>query len=84
MIASDGKKRETDCFSTEDLLRQISDVFEVERSVVTKHIGNIFKDKELDKKSVCANFAHTAEDGKTYQVQYNFFRISKHNLFEEY
>lgn len=48
---------------------QIADLFNVERSVVTKHVRNILKDKELDKNSVCANFAHTARDGKIYQVQ---------------
>lgn len=47
---------------------QIADIFEVERSVVTKHINNVLKDGELDKNSVCAIFAHTASDGKTYQV----------------
>ncbi|MFA5994851.1 MAG: cell filamentation protein Fic [Patescibacteria group bacterium] len=49
---------------------QIADIFNVERSVVTKHVRNILKDKELDKRSVCANFAHTGNDGKTYQVQF--------------
>lgn len=49
---------------------QIAEVFGVERSVITKHIRNILKDKELQAISVCANFAHTASDGKTYQVQY--------------
>jgi death-on-curing family protein len=49
---------------------QIADVFSVERSVITKHIRNILKDKELEEKSVSAKFAHTATDGKTYQVQY--------------
>jgi hypothetical protein len=48
----------------------IATVFGVERSVVTKHIRNIFKDKELDENAVCANFAHTAEDGKTYKVKF--------------
>ncbi len=48
----------------------IADIFEIERSVVTKHIRNILKDKELNAKSVCAKLAHTAEDGKTYQVQF--------------
>ncbi len=48
---------------------QIADVFNVERSVVTKHIRNILKDKELSADSVCAKIAHTADDGKTYQVQ---------------
>lgn len=47
----------------------ISDIFGSERSVITKHIRNILKDKELNKKSVCAKLARTAVDGKTYQVQ---------------
>ncbi|MCK4422940.1 MAG: hypothetical protein KAV18_02585 [Candidatus Omnitrophica bacterium] len=38
--------------------KQIAELFNTERSVVTKHIGNIFKTKELCTKSVCANFAH--------------------------
>ncbi|MEK7175450.1 MAG: virulence protein RhuM/Fic/DOC family protein [Patescibacteria group bacterium] len=49
---------------------QIADVFGSERSVVTKHIRNLLKDKELDEKLVCAKFAHTGNDGKTYQVQF--------------
>ena len=49
---------------------QIAEVFNIERSVATKHIRNVFKDKELDEFLVCANFAHTAKDGKTYQVKY--------------
>ena len=49
---------------------QISDLFQRERSVITKHISNIFKEKELYRNSVCANFAHTAPDGKTYKVDY--------------
>lgn len=49
---------------------QIADLFEVDRTVITKHIRNILKDAELSEKQVCAKFAHTAEDGKTYQVQF--------------
>jgi prophage maintenance system killer protein len=49
---------------------QIAEVFGIERSVITKHIRNVFKDEELSEKAVCANFAHTAKDGKTYQVEY--------------
>ncbi len=48
----------------------IASIFDTERSVITKHIRNILKDKELDVRSVCAKFAHTAEDGKIYQVQF--------------
>jgi prophage maintenance system killer protein len=49
---------------------QIAEVFQVERSVITKHIRNIIKDGELEAKAVCAKFAHTADDGKTYEVQF--------------
>jgi len=49
---------------------QIAVLFAVDRTVVTKHLGNIFEERELDKDSVCAKFAHTAEDGKIYQTQF--------------
>ena len=49
---------------------QIALLFQRERSVITKHIGNIFREGELSHNSVCAKFAHTASDGKTYQVDY--------------
>ncbi len=47
---------------------QMTQLFGRERSVITKHIRNVFNEGELEQKSVCANFAHTADDGKTYQV----------------
>ena len=50
--------------------KKIAELYEIDRSVVTKHLRNIFKDKELQEDSVCANFAHTAEDGKTYNTKY--------------
>jgi len=50
--------------------KQMADLFDTERSVITKHANNILKTKELEGKSVCANFAHTAADGKTYQTNY--------------
>ncbi|MEK6726577.1 MAG: virulence protein RhuM/Fic/DOC family protein [Deltaproteobacteria bacterium] len=50
--------------------KQLSELFNTERSVVTKHISNILKTRELERESVCAKFAHTAEDGKVYQAQY--------------
>lgn len=49
---------------------QISELFNIERSVIAKHIRNIFNDRELGEKSVCAKFAHTAEDSKTYNVKF--------------
>lgn len=50
--------------------QKIADLFGVERSVVTKHLKNIFDTKELDPVSVCAKIAHTAADGKTYKTQF--------------
>lgn len=49
---------------------QIAELFKTERSVITKHLRNVFTSKELCKKSVCAKFAHTATDGKSYQVDF--------------
>ena len=45
---------------------QLSELFQRERSVITKHIRNDFEDCELEEQAVCANFARTADDGKTY------------------
>lgn len=53
--------------------KAMADLFNADRSVITKHLGNIFKDNELDEDSVCANFAHTANDGKTYNT--NFYNL---------
>ena len=50
--------------------KQIAALFEAERSVVTKHIGNIFRSGELGREAVCAKFAHTAEVGKTYRTTF--------------
>lgn len=54
--------------------KAIGQLFDVDRSVVTKHLKNIFESGELDENSVCAKFAQTADDGKTYQ--YKFYSLS--------
>jgi hypothetical protein len=51
-------------------LNQISNLFERDKSVISRHLKNIFKDKELDKNSVVAFFATTATDGKTYDIEH--------------
>jgi hypothetical protein len=51
-------------------LDQLSVLFGRDRSVIGKHIRKIFSEGELEKTSVWANFAHTAEDGKTYQIEH--------------
>ncbi len=50
--------------------KSMSELFDIDRTVITKHLKNIFNDKELDKNSVCAKFAHTAGDGKTYNTDF--------------
>jgi hypothetical protein len=64
------KLQEDTIFATQD---ELASIFEVERSVVTKHIKNIFKTSELAETSVCAILAHTGKDGKTYQVKHYSF-----------
>jgi len=49
---------------------QIAKLFARDIKTIGKHVNNVFKEEELDKKSVVAKFATTAEDGKTYQVDY--------------
>lgn len=51
-------------------LNQIVDLFGRDKSVISRHINNIFKEKELQRDSVVAKNATTASDGKTYQVDY--------------
>jgi hypothetical protein len=50
--------------------KSLSMLFGVERSVVTKHIKNIFETGELQENSVCAKIAHTAADGKNYNTTF--------------
>lgn len=49
---------------------QMATLFQRDRSVIGKHVRNIFKEGELEKESVWANFAHTASDGKVYNIDY--------------
>ncbi len=54
--------------------KAIAKLFDVERSVVTKHLRNIYTEGEVSENSTCANFARTADDGKTYNT--NFYSLS--------
>ena len=53
--------------------KKMAELYDIDRSVVTKHLKNIFSEGELYEATVCANFAHTAEDGKTYNT--NFYSL---------
>ncbi len=54
--------------------KAIGQLFDVDRSVVTKHLKNIFESGEISENSTCANFAQVADNGKTYQ--YKFYSLS--------
>ena len=54
--------------------KAIGQLFDVDRSVVTKHLKNIHESGELSEDSTCANFAQVADNGKTYQ--YKFYALS--------
>lgn len=43
--------------------KQMAELFQRNRTVISRHISNIFEEKELDKNVVCAKFAHTTQHG---------------------
>ncbi len=51
-------------------LLQMTELFQRDKSVISRHIRNVFKEGELQRESVVAQLATTAADGKTYQVDY--------------
>ena len=42
---------------------QMAELFQKDRTVITRHINNVFKEGELEKEQVCAKFAHTTQHG---------------------
>ena len=63
--------QDNDVWLTQKALAQL---FDVDRSVVTKHLKKIFESGELSENSVCAKYAQTADDGKNYR--YKFYSLS--------
>lgn len=51
-------------------INQMAELFQRDKSVIGKHVRNIFKEGELVKETVWAKFAYTASDGKNYQVDF--------------
>ena len=51
-------------------LDQMAQLFQRDKSTISRHIKNVFAEGELHADSVVANFATTATDGKNYQVEY--------------
>lgn len=51
-------------------LDQIAELFDRDKSVISRHIKNIFNEAELDRFSAVAKNATTASDGKIYSVEY--------------
>ncbi|MBQ7580674.1 MAG: virulence RhuM family protein [Clostridia bacterium] len=54
--------------------KAIAQLFDIDRSVVTKHLKNVFQSGELDENQTCAKFAQVADNGKTYN--YNFYSLA--------
>ncbi|MGL5027465.1 MAG: hypothetical protein ACRC6P_15995 [Shewanella oncorhynchi] len=70
-ISQDGQLQLTVAVDTETVWltqAEICVLFDRERSVITKHINNVFKEGELERDSVCAIFARTSDDGKTHTL----------------
>lgn len=72
-ISQDGVLRLDVSFDDETVwlsLNQLVDLFERDKSVISRHIRNLFSEGELERDSVVAKNATTAKDGKVYQVDY--------------
>lgn len=58
---------------------QMAQVFDVDRTVIGRHIRNILRDGELDEKQVCAKNAHTTQhgamEGKTQTREVNVYNL---------
>ena len=62
---------------------QMAELFQRDKSTISRHIKNIFEEGEYISDSVVANFATTAKDGKTYQVEY--YNLDKaHDEYKKY
>ena len=59
---------------------QMAELFQRDRSVIGKHVRNIFKEGELKKDSVWAKFAYTAADGKDYNVDFYNLKDAKKGM----
>ena len=71
--SADGKIKIDTRFENETVwlsLDQMATLFGRDKSTVSRHIKNVFEEGELQAPSVVANYATTALDGKTYQVDY--------------
>ena len=60
-------------------LEQMAQLFGRDRTVITRHINNVFKDSELVKNEVCAKFAHTTQHGalidKTQTRELDYYNL---------
>jgi hypothetical protein len=71
--AADGQTRLEVQFQGETAwlsLNQMAELFQRDKSVISRHINNVFDEGELVRERVVANSAITAADGKTYQVEF--------------
>ena len=56
--------------------QKIADLFGVERSVVTKHLANIYAENELNKEATCAKIAQVQTEGeRTVNRQIEFYNL---------
>ena len=70
-LTSDGKIKIDVRFEDETFWlsqKLIAELFEVDRSVITKHLNNIFNEEELDRDSTCAKFAQVQNENELFRM----------------
>ena len=59
-------------------LNQIARLFDRDKSVISRHIKQIFKEKELDPSRTVAKNAQVAKDGRTREM--NYYNLDMHGI----
>ena len=83
LFKSNGSKVYIDVYFKDETLwltqKRIGELFEKDRTVISKHLKNIFESGELQKKLVCADFAHTTQhgaiEGKTQTKEVKYYNL---------
>ena len=61
----------------------IAKLFGVNRTVITKHLKNIFKDSEVEESSTCANFAQVADNAKAFaESEFEKYRVIQDSIYK--
>lgn len=63
--------------------KALGQLFDVDRSVITKHLKNVFQEGELDETTTCANFAQVADNSRTYHYKFAESEFEQYRVLQD-